>query len=309
MSARCYLGVDGGGTKTEFLLIDAAGEPLARARTGTTYHLQVGLDGAEHALATGIGEVCAAANVSAADLGFAFIGLPAFGEDSVVDPQLDALCGRLLGHARYACANDMVCGWAGSLGGEDGINLVAGTGSIGYGRRGEREARCGGWGEMFSDEGSAYWIASRGLNAFTRMSDGRLPRGPLHAAFVEALSLTSDLDVCARTMGPAGLGRDGIAALAPVVSGAAAAGDPVARAILDEAARELAAIATALRTALGYTAGERTALSWSGGVMLRQDAVREALRTTLEASGDFAIVAPKWSPVEGAAHYARRLGT
>ncbi len=97
--------------------------------------------------------------------------------------QLDAMPEPLLGHRRYRCGNDMVCAWAGSLGGEDGINIVAGTGSIGYGERRGRSARAGGWGEVFGDEGSAYWIAVQGLNVFTRMSDGRLPKGSLYAVF------------------------------------------------------------------------------------------------------------------------------
>ena len=73
----------------------------------------------------------------------------------------------------------MVCGWAGSLAGEDGINVISGTGSMTYGERHGTGHRVGGWGELFGDEGSAYWIAAQGLNAFSRMSDGRLARGPL----------------------------------------------------------------------------------------------------------------------------------
>ena len=120
----------------------------------------------------------------------------------------------------------MVCGWAGSLACADGINLVAGTGSIGYGERQGKAARVGGWGEVFSDEGSAYWIAIQGLNAFTQMSDGRLPKGALHAGFRRHLGLDADLDICAHVMGEHGLERDGIAALAPIVAEAVAAGDP-----------------------------------------------------------------------------------
>ena len=74
----------------------------------------------------------------------------------------------------------MVCGWAGALAGEDGINIVAGTGSIAYGEYRGRSARAGGWGELFSDEGSAYWLAREGLRLFSRMSDGRAPRGALY---------------------------------------------------------------------------------------------------------------------------------
>ncbi|MBY8827956.1 N-acetylglucosamine kinase [Hephaestia mangrovi] len=302
--ARYFLGVDGGGTKTEFFAIDAAGVVVARQIEGTTYHLQVGLDGAVRALAAGIEGICHQTGIAPADLTYAFFGLPAFGEDSAIDPQLDTQCGRLLGHDRYRCGNDMICGWAGSLACADGINLVAGTGSIGYGERQGKAARVGGWGEVFSDEGSAYWIAIQGLNAFTRMSDGRLPKGALHEAFRRRLDLDADLDICAKVMGERGLERDEIAGLAPVVAEAVAAGDPVAIAIHDAAADELAAMAEALRATLGFAADEPVPLSWSGGVLTNDASVRGRLEQRLRALGPYQIVEPRHSPAYGAALYA-----
>lgn len=304
---RVFLGVDGGGTKTEFVAIDAAGTIVARQIEGTTYHLQVGLDGAVRALEAGIAGICAQLDIAPADLTHVFFGLPAFGEDAAIDPQLDRHCARLLGHDRYRCGNDMICGWAGSLACADGINLVAGTGSIGYGERRGNAARAGGWGEIFSDEGSAYWIAIQGLNAFTRMSDGRLPKGPLHDAFRRQLELADDLDICARVMGEHGLARDEIAALAPIVAEAAAAGDAAAVAIHDRAAEELAAIADALRTRLGFAADEPVPLSWSGGVLAHDASVRARLEARLGALGPFRFVEPRHSPAYGAALYAAHL--
>ncbi|MET3722810.1 N-acetylglucosamine kinase [Sphingomonas trueperi] len=299
-----FLGVDGGGTKTEFVLIEADGKVVARALTGTTYHLQVGLDVAVARLEEGIAAVCGEAGIAPGDLGHAFFGLPAFGEDAAIDPLLDAACGRLLGHDRYACDNDMVCGWAGSLACADGINLVAGTGSIGYGERRGRKARAGGWGEVFSDEGSAYWIAVQGLNLFTRMSDGRLTKTPLWQAFRDALKLPKDLDICARVMGDRGMGRDEIAGLAPLVSRAAQAGDAHALAVLDRAGAELAAIAQALREQLGFAVEETVLLSWSGGVLTNLDAVRQPFLDSLARAGRYEVVAPLHEPGVGAALYA-----
>jgi N-acetylglucosamine kinase-like BadF-type ATPase len=304
-AARVFLGVDGGGTKTEFVCIDQAGAVVGRHVEGTTYHLQVGVDGAVRALEDGVAAVCAEAGVAAADLSFAFFGLPAFGEDNVVDPQLERHCRRLLGHDRFLCGNDMICGWAGSLACADGINLVCGTGSIGYGERQGRSARVGGWGEVFSDEASAYWIAIRGLNAFTRMSDGRIPKGPLHAAFRRRLELDADLDICAKVMGESGLERDGIAGLAPIVAEAVAAGDPAAIAIHDLAADELAAMAEALREALGFAADEPVPLSWSGGVLTNDASVRSRLEARLHAAGPYRLVKPQHPPAYGAALYAQ----
>jgi len=304
---RLYLGVDGGGTKTEFVCIDDEQTVVARTVTGTTYHLQVGVDGAVRRLGEGIAAICAELGIAPAGIAHAFFGLPAFGEDALIDPQLDAACGRLLGHDRYACGNDMVCGWAGSLACEDGINLVAGTGSIGYGERRGRAARVGGWGEMFGDEGSAYWIAIEGLNAFTRMSDGRLPAGPLHAIFRDRLGLAADIDVCARIMGERGMGRDDIAGIARFVSEAADAGDGVAASILERAASELAGLARALRATLGYAPGEAPLLSWSGGVIDGAAPVRAHLERMLAAGSEFTLVAPRHGPGTGAALYARHL--
>lgn len=305
MTAPSYfLGVDGGGTKTEFVCIDGTGAVIARQIEGTTYHLQVGLDGAVRAIEAGIAGICAQVDIAPAALTFAFFGLPAFGEDNAIDPLLDESCGRLLGHDRYRCGNDMICGWAGSLACADGINLVAGTGSIGYGERQGRAARSGGWGEVFGDEGSAYWIAIQGLNAFTRMSDGRLPKGPLHDAFRRRLGLENDLDICARVMGEQGLARDEIAGLAPIVAEAAAAGDPAAIRIRDLAAEELAAIAEALRAELGFGADEDVPLSWSGGVLANDASIRARLEARLRQVGPYRFVAPLHSPAYGAALYA-----
>lgn len=305
MTDGIFLGVDGGGTKTEFVCIDGSGEVIARAVTGTTYHLQVGIDEAVNRLGQGIRTVCAELGITPAALDHSFFGLPAYGEDSIVDPQLDAACARLLGHDRYLCGNDMVCGWAGSLGCEDGINIVAGTGSIGYGEREGQSARAGGWGEVFGDEGSAYWIAVQGLALFARMSDGRAPRGILHERIVKALSLRDDLELCERIMGTGGMGRGEIAGLASVVSGAASEGDSGAVAILHSAAEELAAIACALRKRLGFPDGAPVSISWSGGVLSQEPLVRGPFVEMLEETG-FNFVEPRFAPGHGAALYARK---
>ena len=306
MTDGIFLGVDGGGTKTEFVCIDGSGEVIARAVTGTTYHLEVGVDEAVSRLKQGIAVVCGDIGITPAAFGHVFVGLPAYGEDSIVDPQLDAACARLLGHDRYLCGNDMICGWAGSLGCEDGINIVAGTGSIGYGEREGRSARAGGWGEIFSDEGSAYWIAVQGLALFARMSDGRAPRGFLYDRIIEALSLGSDLELCERIMGPRGMGRGEIAGLASVVSQAASEGDVGAAAILNSAAMELATIACALRTRLEFAIGAPVQISCSGGVLVQEPLVRRSFLAAAEKNG-FTFVEPRFAPGEGAALYARKL--
>jgi N-acetylglucosamine kinase-like BadF-type ATPase len=302
-----FLGVDGGGTKTRFALTEGR-KLIAEATLGTTYHPDVGIDGVRTVLAQGISRVLGDAGIESARLEHAFFGLPAHGEDSALTPALDALPRPLLGHDRFTVDNDMVCGWAGSLGAEDGINIVAGTGSIGYGQRRSRAARAGGWGEAFSDEGSAYWIAMQGLNAFSRMSDGRLPVGPLHALLSQELELRTDLDLCAHVYGNGAKSRGELAQLSPLVTRAAMLGDLAAAAIFRQAGLELARIADALRRKLAFEPAETVKLSYSGGAFAAGEVLLAPFRESLaEASTSFELCRPLYEPHIGAALYAAKL--
>lgn len=307
-AGRYFLGVDGGGTKTAFILVHQDGAVAASHEESNAYHLQIGLDGLRDVLAAGVHALLAQVGIGAAAIRHAFFGLPAYGEDSRLQPLIDAIPEQILGHRRYRCGNDMVCGWAGSLGGADGINIVAGTGSIGYGERKGQTARAGGWGELFSDEGSAYWIAVRGLNLFSRMSDGRLPKGPLHGLMMEMFALSAELDLCGRIMTGAASSRDHVASLSRLVSRAAEQGDTAAAAILADAARELVAIVEAVRRGLEYPPGEPVPVSYSGGVFRAGDGILVPFRQALaQAGADYSLVAPRFTPTPGAAIQAARL--
>jgi N-acetylglucosamine kinase-like BadF-type ATPase len=301
--------VDGGGSNTGFQLIDADGRKLASAQTGTTNHGQIGIDGAAARLAEGLDAVFAKAGVRREDIEFAYFGLPAYGEDARAAEQLKELPAGLLGHRRYACGNDMVCGWAGSLAGADGVNVVAGTGSIGYGERQGRSARAGGWGNAIGDEGSGYWIARRALTLFSRMSDGRARQGPLHAILKAELGLERDLDLCSLVgTGGALAARDRIAALCPLVARAALEGDAAAEAIFIDAAGELAAIVEAVRISIGYADEEVTPVSYSGGVFAAGDFFQSAFADAVDArSGTYRLTPPILSPLAGAALLAAKL--
>lgn len=301
-----FLGVDGGGTKTAFALIDRQGQVLARNEQSSAYYLEVGMEGAADVLARGCAGLFAAAGVTANDVAFAFFGLPAYGEDRAVQPQLDALPRAVLGHGRYLCDNDMVCSWAGSLACADGISVIAGTGSMAYGRIGGQGARAGGWGELFSDEGSAYWIARAGLALFSRMSDGRAPRGPLHGLLRTRLALQDDLDLCQVVYGELKGERSKVAALSRLVSEAAALGDAQAAAILESAAVEVAALVDAVRGQLGVDPGTDVTVSYSGGLFGEDGPLRAPFARVLATSsaGAYRLIAPRLPPVLGAAVYA-----
>jgi len=303
-----FLGVDGGGTKTRFALMDSARKLVGETKLGTSYFPEVGLEGVRSVLTQGVATVLADAGIDATQIAYAFFGLPCYGEDSKATPVLQSMPASILGHHRYTCDNDMVCGWAGSLGAEDGINIVAGTGSIGYGQRGSRSARVGGWGEVFSDEGSAYWIAVQGLSVYSKMSDGRLPKGPLHTLINETLNLTNDLDLCAHVYGENARSRAELAQFSPLVVKAAAQGDVAAFDIFRRAGIELARIADAVRQKLGYPDGEPVRVSYSGGAFAAGDLLMKPFQSALaNTSENFVVSRPLHEPHYGAALYAAKL--
>jgi len=302
-----FLGVDGGGTKTALCLIDREGRMVAQAQAPSCYYFTEGIGLVRRVLQQGVEEVCRQASITPADIDHAFIGLPSYGEVSGDVPALDAVPGEVIGHGRYACDNDMVCGWAGSLGGADGINVISGTGSMTYGERAGQGVRVGGWGELFGDEGSAYWIAIRGLGAFSRMSDGRLPIGPLHGMLTEQLSLANDLNIVDVVLNRWQGERGKIASLSRTVVEAASAGDACAAQILTEAAKELADIVDVTRRRLSFEAGETVPVSYSGGIFSAESILRVFDSALTALYGGYELRKPLYPPVVGAALYAAKL--
>jgi N-acetylglucosamine kinase-like BadF-type ATPase len=300
-----FIGVDGGGSKTALVLVDRQGAVRATHATSGAYYLIVGLDALGALISTAVETLLAKAGATARDVDFAFFGLPAYGEDAAATSAMDQLPARCLRAGTWICGNDMICGWAGSLACADGINVVAGTGSICYGERDGVSARCGGWGELFSDEGSAYWIACRGLDVFARMSDGRLSRGPLYYLMRERLALADDLDLCAHVYVTLKSDRARIAALCPLVCEAAGNGDAMAAAVLKQAADELALLVAATRVRLGFVAGETVDVSYSGGVF-EGAALLKNFSASLRPRGAYQLREPAFSPVIGAALYAAK---
>lgn len=256
----CLLGVDGGGTHTRALLADGSGRILGRGEAGSSNQATAGSGSAGEGLVQAVRAALAQAGRSSSAVdgaAFGLAGLDRPQDEGAFRPAVDAL--RLGGHA--VLVNDAVNAWAGATGGAPGIAVNAGTGSVAYGRAADgREARAGGWGAPFGDEGSAYWIACQALARVLRGIDGRDAPSALGTPLVRVLGLTDPADLCllarADRAAAAGVPVEAmIAALAPAVVAEAEVGQADACAILDAAARELTAHAVAIVAALGTGQG------------------------------------------------------
>jgi len=89
MSRTFFLGVDGGGTKTQYVLIDRDGNLAAAHEGPAAYHIEIGIDGLRRVLADGIMALFGKAAIDGNAVSHAFFGLPAYGEDSAAQLLLD----------------------------------------------------------------------------------------------------------------------------------------------------------------------------------------------------------------------------
>lgn len=301
-----FLGMDGGGTKTAFTLIDSDATVVSSHRQESLAWLTSSIPEIRSAVRTGVHAVLDRAGATRDDVDCAFFGIPGYGEDSTRTAALDDLGLAVLGHRRYRCGNDMISGWAGSLDGRDGINVTVGTGSIAYGAVAGRSCRIGGWGELFGDEGSGYWVSVQALNAFSRMADGRQQPSVLHTMLREHMGLAEDLDAIGVVLTSWQGERRRIASLAPVVVAAAEARDDIARGILTEAADQVRQLASAAADRLGIDPSSRVAVTISGG-LAGAPAMAPLIDRAMRTDPRLHLAESAHGPERGSALYALRL--
>jgi N-acetylmuramic acid 6-phosphate etherase len=160
----CFLGIEGGGTRTVALLADEHGRILRRLESGPL-NLKLLSDRAILGRLRDIKRHLARCPSSMA--------LCVAGCRTTVDrSRARALTERVWGHLPAYVGSDIESGLAAAFGlSASGIVIVSGTGSYVYGRHGSRTARAGGWGHLLGDHGSGYWIALTGLRAAIREYD------------------------------------------------------------------------------------------------------------------------------------------
>lgn len=302
-----YLGVDGGGTRTEFILIDGEGRIISYRRKGPGNYLQIGRDKLQAVLSQGLAEVTKEAGISNSDITYAFFGLPVYGEVEEAIPLLEGMVGDLLQSNCFRCGNDVEVGWAGSLACQPGINLVGGTGAIGFGKdKSGKTARAGGWGYYCGDEGSAYWLGRKLLSLFGKEADGRLEKTPLYQLVKEEFGLRNDFDLITVVYDELQMKRERIAELALLLYKAATEGDQEAITLYEEAAYEYSLIVKAIITKLSFAPEEKITVSYSGGVFKAGELILKPLQEFLSTE-PVTLIPPILQPVTGAALYAWEL--
>ena len=162
----------------------------------------------------------------------------------------EALAKETIRAERYLITHDAHIALAGATGGEPGIIVIAGTGSIVFGRNAAGvTARAGGWGYVFGDEGGAFDLVRQALRAVLRNEEGWGPPTALREALLEATG-ARDANQLLHLFYTDEYPRDRVAGWAKLVDQAARAGDAVAGDILGSAAQALATLTAAVRRQL-----------------------------------------------------------
>ena len=287
------LGVEGGGTKTSWVLVERTDSDLRVLDQGK-------LPPANFRLATA-DELRVIFRQLPQEIARAGIFLAGCGTHE--DRQtLIRLCGEIWPQAKVVVGSDRDSGLAAALGSGDGIVVNAGSGSSITGRRDKRIENAGGWGHILGDVGGGYYLSLQALRLILREYD--LHRGEVQftSRVLRALSLNS-LDELVRWAQTAD--KMEVAMLAPVVFEAAAGGDSAVAEIIEEGARVLCEYTEAVATRLHVLAPKVVLL---GGLFQRDSIYNHAFRRRLKkALPDARVANSERAPEFGAAWLAAEM--
>ncbi len=297
MAEVTFVGVDGGATKTLSVAADAEGNIIGVGEAGpSNYHI-VGLDTAVENINASIRLALAGAKLGVADV--VVLGLA--GMDTLHDFRFfeEKAVPKVAGRRVYV-RHDAEIALVGATVGRPGVIVIAGTGSVAgaRNRRGEY-ARCGGWGYLVGDEGSAYYIAIEALRAVLWAFDGRGEPTALTGEVLKALGIDSP-DEILRKLYLEGMGTSDVAKLAPLVTRLAAQGDGVAARIVERAAEQLALHVVALVKRLGMLEEQPIKVAVVGGVFKAGRVVLEPFEKKLREHIQVEIIKPEFPPAVGA---------
>ena len=269
------IGIDAGGTKTEAVLADGQGAVIARARRGGANLAAHGELAVEKTLHELIDEVLGEGHARPDVICLGIAGVDRAEDNAIIQ----GIMRRIGARARILVTNDALIALVAGAGMGSGVVVIAGTGSIAYGRNEHGEAaRAGGWGYILADEGSGFWIGRQALRAVVRAADGRGPATQLTPLVLAFFGVTRAeqlvLEVYRHYLKPSDIAR-----CARLVEEARIAGDDVACHIASVAADELSA---AVRSVVGQLelSGDFPVVM-AGGAFRAVPWLQGALRTRL----------------------------
>jgi glucosamine kinase len=301
-------GIDGGGTSSRLRIESLGGKLLFKAEAGGTNLTS----NPRSVVAATLASLFASAYSSGlglepGDCAAGFAGSAGVDKDSSREPFAELVREAAGTSCPVSAGNDAEVALVGALADTEGLILIAGTGSIAYGRlRDGTRARSGGWGHILGDEGSAYRIALDAIARSLRSLEGRDLPSSLPAEALAFFGAEEPLDLIKPLYGSA-LDKAAIARFAREVGAARDRGDELARDIFAIAARELALLVSSVVARLGSRLVKKR-LALRGGLVEGDATLRSDLgRRIWSLVPDIEIVTPVADAATGACALARAL--
>lgn len=287
---KYLLGIDGGGTKTEFLLCDMSGKEIRRFVSGGSNPVSTGVENTFDVLERGIAKICEGFALSGISVYAGIAGAKSGDNQRKIKGFLSTL-----GFALCDCGSDIDTALEAALKGKDGTAVIMGTGIVAYSRSGEKLCRAGGRGYMIDKGGSGFHLGSDALNSAFEFIDGR---GGSETIFKLAeRKAGKKLEDCVADI--YGGGVSAVASFAPIVFEAFGLGDAVASQIIDRNAFEAAKVINAAKK---NTDGR---VVICGGLCRQKEILYPFLMKYID--GEAALVFSDEPVVNGAVLLAKRL--
>ena len=247
---RLFLGIDGGGTKTNAALMNESKEVLAEGEAGPSNPLRVGVETAVSNIIKAIENACDRGGLMVNDISVATLGLAGVRRRDLRERVRESFCKRL-NIRNTTVVTDAEIALFGTTMGKPGLVVIAGTGSICLGRNEKGEtAISGGWGPLAGDEGGGVGIAQAALHMVAKASDGRGQLTALSGKAAEYFRASGPENLIVAIYSPQ-VDNSRIAGFARLVVETALDGDSAAVEILNDAGRELGIAACAVVKKLG----------------------------------------------------------
>jgi N-acetylglucosamine kinase-like BadF-type ATPase len=299
-----WLGIDGGGTKTDCVVLNDAGEIVGEGHGGPANAMRAGYDATFRSIGEAAAEAIKVAQLRPSDITGVCAGLAGAGQRSVIR-RVTVFLMHEFPRAVTQVTTDMEIALEAAVGSGPGVVLIAGTGSAAFGRNASGDtARSGGYGPWIGDEGSAYEIGRRAVAAVARTRDLDAPV-TLLAEMIPAVLHCPDWDDLLQRISKNP--DDVFPKLFPAVVDAANSDDSAAMEILFASAIGLGQLAMSVVRRLDIK-DQEFRLVKCGGVFGRSQKFDELLDSVLASGATRAKISIQTiSPAVGAAYIAARL--
>lgn len=306
MEKKYLIGLDGGGTKTKCVITDMRFQPLYECQGGPSNFLIIGTEKVSETILTLVLDCVSFLNISVEEIASIFIGTTGAGRVSDANKLKDDFIAYSLSKGysfnTFNVESDARIALEGAFSGKAGSLLIAGTGSVIFGKDSKGQIhRVGGFGRLIGDEGSGNTIGRRGLNQVAKDLDGRGEKTEL----TKLLNVHFGISDTPQLITEVYRNNFDMATFAPKVIEAAKNGDNAANRILEEESDELILHVKSIFNMIGE---ESMKLCLVGGTIATENYYAEMFRRKIETQlPKVKIIMAENPPEIGAAFMAKSM--